>query len=887
MRSIMKKNRFRLVFLFAMISVVMAKTPALHPEFALLDEDGQNVLVSGKPLSTMQSCGFCHDTEYIATHSRHSDAGLSSMKGYSPGAEDYPWDRSTGYFGKWNPLNYRYLSGSQDSLTDLSRAEWIKIQGFRHIGGGPAEFDMHGERLDKKPSSSDWDWKKSGVVEMNCFLCHTRQPDNASRSRALEKGAFGWANSATLMETGVISLQNETYKWNSTAFNERGEVKREFLTPIDPTNNNCGQCHGLVFTATDMPDGLKSCDWNTATRGEIIAPQRINRTGLNLLNKHELNRSWDIHAERAVECVDCHPSANNPIYYQDEKDHQLAHLKFDARRVDVVDFLYRPSHEFARGGFSVTSDQRAQGETMRSCDACHDAHAVHNWLPYEDAHFQAVSCESCHIPRMHGPAYEQVDWTVLTLEKAGLHDCRGAEGDPRDITTTIEGFEPILLPTKSSDDQIKLRPYNLISAWYWVYGVEPKPVRKADLETAFFENDQYRQDILQVFDTDGDGQLSELELRLDTPEKSQKVQRNLEDLGLTHLQIQADVQAFKINHDVTNGKWATRECGTCHSKDSRIGAEFELTTYTPGGVLPELAGNLPLDQMGSMVSDDQGRLFYALDVSGNSLYIFGLNPVKWVDWLGLLLFLGTMAGVVVHATYRVIFSRRNAPKAHKTKPVYMYRFYERLWHWVQVLAIFLLLLTGIIIHKPEMLGIMFFPYVVQVHNALGFILLANAFLSVFYHLVSGEIKQYILQPKGFFDQAVAQAGYYLKGIFRGDDHPFEKSREKKLNPLQQMTYFGLLNFLLPVQIITGLLIWSVQTWPVISTALGGLSVLGPIHTLLAWLFATFILLHVYLTTTGHRPLDGIRAMINGWDDINDHSHGKSSGNETELEEKIK
>jgi len=36
----------------------------------------------------------------------------------------------------------------------------------------------------------------------------------------------------------------------------------------------------------------------------------------------------------------------------------------------------------------------------------------------------------------------------------------------------------------------------------------------------------------------------------------------------------------------------------------------------------------------------------------------------------------------------------------------------------------------------------------------------------------------------------------------------------------------------------------------------------------AWLFTAFIIMHVYLTTTsGHYPLDGIKAMITGWEEV--------------------
>ena len=56
-----------------------AQISPLHPIFPLLDEDGDNVLESGLPVSTMQTCGSCHDTEFIAQHSDHSDVGLSTF----------------------------------------------------------------------------------------------------------------------------------------------------------------------------------------------------------------------------------------------------------------------------------------------------------------------------------------------------------------------------------------------------------------------------------------------------------------------------------------------------------------------------------------------------------------------------------------------------------------------------------------------------------------------------------------------------------------------------------------------------------------------------------------------------------------------------------------
>jgi thiosulfate reductase cytochrome b subunit len=161
--------------------------------------------------------------------------------------------------------------------------------------------------------------------------------------------------------------------------------------------------------------------------------------------------------------------------------------------------------------------------------------------------------------------------------------------------------------------------------------------------------------------------------------------------------------------------------------------------------------------------------------------------------------------------------------------------------------------------------------VVLVHNVMAAILVVNAALAAFYHLASGEIKQFLPRPRGFFNQAIEQALFYARGIFKDEHHPFEKTPQRKLNPLQQVTYLVILNVLLPAQVITGAMMWGVQRWPDVAATLGGLPLLAPLHTLVAWLFASFIVMHVYLTTTGHKPMAAIRGMMMGWDQVEAHA----------------
>ena len=202
----------------------------------------------------------------------------------------------------------------------------------------------------------------------------------------------------------------------------------------------------------------------------------------------------------------------------------------------------------------------------------------------------------------------------------------------------------------------------------------------------------------------------------------------------------------------------------------------------------------------------------------------------------------------------------------------LYSHYERIWHWLQAGGIMLLILTGAAIHAPDWLGIIPFQTAVTVHNVLGLILVLNAFLGLFYYVTTGTIRQYLPEPHDFISLSFQQAMYYLRGMFRGEPHPLVKVPQHRLNPLQQVTYLIILNVLLPLQVLTGLLMMGAQQWPEAVSSVGGLASLAMIHTLGAWLFGTFIIMHVYLTTTGYTPLSNLKAMILGYEDVPGAAH---------------
>jgi thiosulfate reductase cytochrome b subunit/mono/diheme cytochrome c family protein len=879
-----------------------ALTPAasaspIHPTFALLDANSENVVTSGGAVSTLKTCGQCHDTDFIASHSFHADLGLSA---YAPTTASM--DSSDGLFGQWDPLTYRYLSEAGDGRLDLSTPGWLLLNGSRVVGGGPATTSRAGTPLASIPPDAGnpessilqdgqavaWDWNQSGTMEMDCFICHLARPNNEARLAAIQRGEFNWAGTATLINTGIVersTLGTNGYYYNPEAFDSAGELTSDFVTIQDPANSNCAQCHGAVHT-DKSPLALTGCSLDnpqTATTGQVISSQKISESGMNLESKSTLTRAWDIHSERGVKCTDCHYSLNNPTYYQENASNRPSHLLFDPRRLDIGDYLKQPDHNFARGQSAQYNVAPQLKGTMRRCDSCHDAPKAHaDWLPNVDTHMKNVACETCHIPQTYAPAIQSYDWTVLTPNGEPVRVCRGVDGNPNDIDSLVTGFLPAVLDRTNTDGSRLLAPYNLITTYYWVYDDAngKRPVRLVDLEAAYLQNGSYKSGIVSVFDTNGNGSLEQNELRIDSDAKQKAVAAQLAALGLENPRIEGTVQPYSLNHDVADGGHALSTCTACHSDNSRLNGPVKLADYAPNSVLPVFAKDNNVVSSGQVYEGADGALYYRAAPSADKLYVFGNSRVNWIDWLGGLFFAAVVLGVAGHGTLRYVSGRQPArrPSAQmRLERVYMYEAYRRFWHWLQTLAIVILLLTGLVIHRPDLFGLFSFRYMVTIHNVVAALLALNAALSLFYHLTTGKIHQFIPRPYGFFDDAIEQSKYYLRGIFTGQGHPFAKTPETRMNPLQQMTYFGILNVLLPLQMLTGILMWGVQKWPQLAAALGGLPLLAPFHTFVAWVFAAFIIGHVYLTTTGATPLEAMRGMITGWEDVTVHEKKELKG----------
>ncbi|MEY2632646.1 MAG: hypothetical protein RIR00_1300 [Pseudomonadota bacterium] len=196
--------------------------------------------------------------------------------------------------------------------------------------------------------------------------------------------------------------------------------------------------------------------------------------------------------------------------------------------------------------------------------------------------------------------------------------------------------------------------------------------------------------------------------------------------------------------------------------------------------------------------------------------------------------------------------------------IYIYKRYERFWHWSQAALIILMMLTGFEVHGSYSL----FGYrkAVDLHSLAAWTLLTLWAFTIFWQFTTGEWRQYLPSLKN----VGAMIRYYTIGIFTNSPHPFRKTVVQKHNPLQRLAYLALLAFISPLIWASGLLYLFYGDWG--RLGLSGtlaLDAVATLHVLGAYMITAFFFIHVYLTTTGHTLFAHIKAMITGWEEVGD------------------
>ena len=179
--------------------------------------------------------------------------------------------------------------------------------------------------------------------------------------------------------------------------------------------------------------------------------------------------------------------------------------------------------------------------------------------------------------------------------------------------------------------------------------------------------------------------------------------------------------------------------------------------------------------------------------------------------------------------------------------------FERFWHWMQAALVLLLLATGARLHGLYAL----LPWKVAflVHLLAAGAIIVLWIFAIFWHFTTGEWRQYLPTTK----QLGAVIGYYAIGIFRGDAHPSKPTIRRKHNPLQRLSYLFLKLVINPLIWITGVLYLTVNLsgLPLASVAWA--------HVVAAYAMAVFVVVHVYMATTGETVWAYLKAMTSGYE----------------------
>jgi thiosulfate reductase cytochrome b subunit len=200
----------------------------------------------------------------------------------------------------------------------------------------------------------------------------------------------------------------------------------------------------------------------------------------------------------------------------------------------------------------------------------------------------------------------------------------------------------------------------------------------------------------------------------------------------------------------------------------------------------------------------------------------------------------------------------------------------RVWHWVNAVGFIILIITGIQIRFAEIVNWFALEEAIQLHNYVGFVVIAAYGLWVSYYFGTMKIKLYFPSPRTFVPNAIKQLKYYGAGIFRGEPNPHQMTPDNKFNALQKNAYVGIMFVFLPAQMITGLFLWRVKRFENYIDLIGGIKIVSSIHVLLFFFFVAFLFVHIYLATLGHTPWAHFKAMFTGYEE----HHGPEAAEET-------
>jgi len=201
-----------------------------------------------------------------------------------------------------------------------------------------------------------------------------------------------------------------------------------------------------------------------------------------------------------------------------------------------------------------------------------------------------------------------------------------------------------------------------------------------------------------------------------------------------------------------------------------------------------------------------------------------------------------------------------------SKNFYHYPVWVRLWHVMNAILCLFLIVTGfsMLYSNPDNGLVVGFKRAVSIHNVSGILLTVSYTLFLFGNLFTANGKHYLVAMKGTGKRLWQQGYYYVYGYFKGQKAPYPVDGEHKFNPLQQVSYVGVMYLILPMLFITG---WAMMFPEFILKKFlrfSGIFLTDQFHVILGFLVVIFLFIHLYVSTMGKSALSNFRSIITGW-----------------------
>ena len=550
-----------LLFFFSPVQAAVnaVDAPVLHPSIPLLDEEGHHVLDSGRPYSSKMSCGTagCHDYESI-TRAFHIEQGRDETHDDFGAMRGLPHLVGPGYFGGYNCMGgsnpeslAKKTNATADDFGDLGSPDYIKRCITCHAGGGWMEKDRNGKRYDETDittvpmldgdyysrntnagtdshdghdhSDHDmggiaaWDWKKSGVVENDCLICHYDLRDLKVFDPKLDvEGASGALDQFRNLRNTMLGGQG-LFRYVNTAIlefinlkHEKGEQEDKSLVTFE--------------RITDLPADDHSHSHGSTTPAYMLAKNYEDQPLLNWnAAAFDENRKVAIPMVRFPDnenCMNCHRTSNSRRGFYGFGEG--AEATYDEDDETLIEDYQDDVHK-GKTWVEPNGEERA----IENCNACHarnyfkpahsnvDLDASHNFLKGNsdmdvrndlDYAPNARSCEYCHndapnpsIPSGHDDilsahlerwkasgdmaGYPQSTLTRITQTHLDVVSCQACH-----ITGKKNRGQPLLPMYRyraAENGDLKIVPYSPRLRYYWKDKNSGRVMTKVERDSVF------------------------------------------------------------------------------------------------------------------------------------------------------------------------------------------------------------------------------------------------------------------------------------------------------------------------------------------------------------------------------------------------------------------